>query len=296
VRVDPNFVVNLTGSLDSSTSQQAQLTAELSSGLRVASLSDDPTAVAQSALLDTARSQADTFVQTAAGVASRMQAADSTLAEVVTQITSAISTTVQGANGTQNASNTATVQQQLTAMRDSVLALANTSYSGSYLFSGSQGMTQPFTIDSGTVPATTVYAGDTQTQSITTPNGQSIQVSLAGSTALGGVLTALNQLIADFSGTSASASVTTDSGALSSALTQVSSQRSVLDSSLSRLEASSTYAQTQAANETVAQSSLVSADTAQVATQLSSSETQHQALLSVVSGLDQQTNLFGYIK
>ena len=47
MRVDPNYVFNLTAAVDQSASEEDRLTSELSSGLRVASLSDDPVAVAQ---------------------------------------------------------------------------------------------------------------------------------------------------------------------------------------------------------------------------------------------------------
>ena len=96
MRVDPNYISNLTAAVDQSASQEDTLTSELSSGLRVASLSDDPVAVAQSTLLGSSIAKDDTFVQTASGEASRMQVTDSTLGEVVTQVTSALSTAVCG--------------------------------------------------------------------------------------------------------------------------------------------------------------------------------------------------------
>ena len=296
MRVDPNYITNLTGALDQSSALQAQLTAELSSGLRVPSLSDDPAAVAQSALLNTALSQTDTYVRTAAGVTSRLQVADSALGEAVTQATSAISVAVQGAGGTLNAANYSAFGQQISGIRDSILALANTSYSGTYLFSGSQGTTKPFSLDTTTVPATTVYAGDAQVQTIATPNGQAIQVNLPGASVFAGVLDALNKLVADFASVGPGNTIAADGSALTAALGQLSNQRTVLDTSINRLQSTSTYAQTQSANVTAAQSALVAADPAQVATQLSATETQHQALLSVISGLQQQTNLFGFIR
>ena len=296
MRVDPNYLANLSSSLEQSTATEAQLTNELSSGLRISSLSDDPTAVAQSTLLNTEISQQDTYVQVASGESSRLQVADSTLGEVVTQLISAISLAAEGSNGTQTTSNQASVAQTLTGIRDTVLGLANTSYSGSYLFSGSQGTTKPFSLDTSTTPATVSYAGDNVVQTVVTPTGQSIPVNLPGSSALSGVLGALNQMIADLSSTTPStATLTTDSSALTTALGQVTSQRSVLDSSLSRLQSTSTYAQTQAANLTVAQSSLVASDPATVATQLSASETQNQALMSVISTLG-KTDLFDYTR
>jgi flagellar hook-associated protein 3 FlgL len=289
MRVDPNYVSNLTASLDQSTSEEDTLTSELSSGLRLASLSDDPVAVAQSTLLGSSIAQDDRFVQTASGESSKLQVADSTLGEVVTQVTTALSAAVGGNNGTLNASDIASVAQSLSGVRDQVLSLANTSYQGQYLFGGSQGSAPPFTLDTATNPATATYTGDNVLQYVETPNGQKIQVNLPGSSVFGvagsGVLGALNQLISDFSGGAATATITADTSALTTALGQLSAQRSTLDSSLSRLQSTSTYVQTEETQLTVAQSGLVSADPAAVATQLSTAETQHQALLSVINAL-----------
>jgi len=299
MRVDPNYVINLTAAVDQSASEEARLASELSSGLRVASLQDDPVAVAQSTLLGSSIAKDDTFVQTASNESSRMQVTDSTLGEVVTQITSALSTAVAGNNGTLNASDIASVAQKLSGIRDQVLLLANTSYQGQFLFGGSQGSAPPFTLDTSTTPATANYNGDSIMQYVETPSGQKIQVNLPGSAVFGaagsGVLGALNQLISDFSSGATTAALTADTGALTTALGQLSAQRSTLDSALSRLQTTSTYAQTEESQLKVAQGNLVSADPAAVATQLSQSETQHQALLSVINALSGPT-LFSLMK
>ena len=298
MRVDPNYVINLTAAVDQSASEEAQLASELSSGLRVASLQDDPVAVAQAALLGTSISKDDTFVQTASNEASRLQVTDSTLGEVVSQVTSAISTAVSGNNGTLNASDVASVAQELSGIRDQVLSLANTSYQGQYLFGGSQGATPPYTLDTSTNPATANYTGDNNIQYVESPNGQKLQVNLPGSSVFGaagsGVLGALNQLISDFSRGAATGAITADTSALTTALGQLSSQRSTLDNSLSRLQSTSTYVQTEESQLKVQQSTLVAADTASVASQLSSHETQYQALLNVMSALE-KTDLFDYL-
>ncbi len=299
MRVDPNYITNLTAAVDQSANQENRLASELSSGLRVASLQDDPVAVAQSTLFGSSIAKDDSFVQTASNESSRLQVTDSTLGEVVTQITSALSTAVGGNNGTLNASDLASVAQALSGIRDQVLSLANTSYQGQYLFGGSQGSAPPFTLDTSTTPATATYNGDASVQYVETPSGQKIQVNLPGSAVFGaagsGVLGALNQLISDFSSGATTASLTADTGALTTALGQLSSQRSTLDSALSRLQATSTYAQTEESQLKVAQSNLVSADPAAVATQLSQAEVQHQALLSVINALG-SGDLFSLMK
>jgi flagellar hook-associated protein 3 FlgL len=301
VRFDPNYLSSLAATIDQSSSVESNLTSELSSGLRVTSLQDDPGAAANASMIGSTIARDDSYVQSSSGTQGMLQVADSTLGEVVTQVTSALTLAVQAASGGLSASNIATIVQQLTGIRDQVISLANTSYLGQHLFGGSQGSVPPFSLDTTTVPATTIYSGDQGVQSIETPTGQKIQVSVPGSAIFGGsspgVLNALNRLIADISGGAATATVTSDSSALNASLGQISSQRSILDSSLSRIQQTSTYTQTEESELTVQQGSLVSADMATVATQLSASETQHQALLSVVNALGSSNNdLFSYMR
>jgi flagellar hook-associated protein 3 FlgL len=89
--------------------------------------------------------------------------------------------------------------------------------------------------------------------------------------------------------------VAADSAALTSALGTVNTQRSFLDTSLAQVESTSTYAQTDAVQETAAQSGLLSANTADVATSLSSAETQATALDNVIATLE-KGSLFDYVK
>jgi flagellar hook-associated protein 3 FlgL len=285
--------------LNSSTLAEQKLTSELSSGLAVSSLSDNPVAAGQASMLTSTISQDDTFVQTAATAESLMQVADSALGSVVTQLTSALSLAVEGNSGTESASDLTALSQQLGSIRDQVVALANTSYQGTYIFAGSDGNVQPFAVDTSTTPATTTYYGDTQVGSVTTENGQQIQTGLAGSAVFlapgADVMTALNNLVADFAGGTVSGTASTDIGVLQTALSNVSQQRLSLDSSLNRIQTASSFTQTDATNRTATVSTLVSADPATVATQLSSAETQNQALMSVIATVEKQS-LFDMIQ
>ncbi len=295
MRADPTYLQNLTWSLNQVTSNTNALASELSSGLRVALPSDDPIATAQSSQLATAISRADSFSQTSATEISLLQVTDSTLGEVVSQLTTAVSLSVSVSNGTNNASNISSIVQQLSGIRDQILSLANTTYQGRYLFSGSQGTT-PFTLNVSGSPAAITYNGDTNIQFIQAPGGQSLQTNLPGSSVFGAAFASLNQIIADLStGTATGATLSADSSALTSALRNVSTQRSLLDGSLSRLQSATTYNQTEEAQLKAQQSTLVSADPAAIATELKSNETQYQALLSIMSGLQKQS-LFDYLR
>jgi flagellar hook-associated protein 3 FlgL len=298
MRVDPHYVQGLVAALNQSTLSEQKLTSELSSGLRVSVLSDDPVAAGQAALLGAAISQDDSFVQTAATAQSLMQVTDSALSSVVTQLTTALAAAVGGNSGTASMSDLIALSQQLSSIRDQVVSLANTSYQGTYIFAGSKGNRQPFTVDASTSPAITTYNGDEQTDSITTENCQQIQTTLAGSAVFAApgadVMTALNNLAADFASGTPSLTSATDIGVLSTALANVSQQRSMLDSALTRLNTASTYAQTDATHRTAAASTLVAADPATVATQLSAAEVQNQALMNVIAAVEKQS-LFDYI-
>ncbi len=64
MRVDPLYVPNLVGSLDSVAATEQTLSQELSSGSRVTALSDDPGAAADNVVLTAQIAQDDTFTQT----------------------------------------------------------------------------------------------------------------------------------------------------------------------------------------------------------------------------------------
>ncbi len=138
MRVDPFFVNNLVSSLDQTQASQQQLTAQLSSGVRVNSLSQDPVASGENVLLLNQMQRDDSFTQSSSLVQGQLQIADSALGSVVSQLTSAISLATSANNGTLNASNLKSISNQIAGIRDEVLALANTSYQGQYIFGGSQ--------------------------------------------------------------------------------------------------------------------------------------------------------------
>ena len=298
MRVDPNYLANLSQAISQASSTEQKLTGELSSGLRVGTLSDDAVAVSANVSLSSSIARIDSFVQSSTREQSLLQVTDSTLGTVVSQITSAIGLGVTASSGTLSGANLSAIARQVSDLRDGVVSLANTSYLGKYIFSGSLGSTQPFVLDTTTIPATTTYQGDALTQNIETQDGQKVQVNVAGSdlfTAPGAnLLSALNKLANDITA-GAISNVQADTAALTQALSHVSEQRSTIGSSLSRLSTTTGYAESQNALLKAQQSVLLSADTAKVATDLKTVEVQHQALLSVVGALNKY-NLFDYLK
>jgi flagellar hook-associated protein 3 FlgL len=290
MRVDPFYVVNLSSALDQTQANQEQLTEELSSGLRVTSIGDDPVAAAQNVQLLNSIQQDDSFTQTTSLTQGMLQVTDSTLGSVVTQLNQALSLATQANNGTLDASDLKAISNQLAGVRDEVLSLANTNYQGQFIFGGSQTGSTPFTLDSSTSPATVTYSGDSDVSTLKSPTGQSIQLNLPGNqvftSSSANVLETLNSLIADYaSGTSGSGAA--DTAALNTALNFVSQQRVTIDNSISQLSDASSAATEQATQLTAVQTNLMQADVASVSTQLSLSESQQSALINVIAALGQ---------
>ena len=296
MRVDPSYVSNLVGSLDQAQSNEQQLTAELSSGVSITSLSQNPVASGENVLLLNQIQQDDSFTQSSNLVTGQLQVADSTLGSVVSELTSAISLATSANNGTMNSSDVQSVSNQISGILDEVQSLANTSYQGQFLFGGGQTSTTPFTTSTATSPAVTTYNGDDDINYLGTPNGQKIQLNVPGSQIFLGagsnsVFGALNSLVADYSsGTVNTAQAVSDTEALGTAMNFVSQQRVTIDNSITQTTAASdavTNVQTQL---TTAQTNLMQADIPTISTQLSLAETQQTALEDVIAQLNSTSN------
>ena len=291
MRVDPHYITNLVGSLDQTQLTEQKLTEELSSGVRFHSLSDDPISSGQNVLLLNQIQQDDSFTQSSSLVTGQMQVADSALGSVVSQLTQALSLAISANNGTMNGNNLKSIASQLTGILNEVEALANTSYEGQYVFAGGQTGTVPFSTSNATSPAVTSYSGDGNINYLHTPNGQKIQLNVPGDQIFDGagansVFKTLNNLIADYaSGTINMAQATADTEALNTALNYVSQQRVTIDNSITQLGAAAEAVTNGKTQLMVAQTNLMQADIADVATRLSLTKTQQTALESVISQL-----------
>jgi flagellar hook-associated protein 3 FlgL len=291
MRVDPSYITNLASALDQAQSNEQQYSSELSSGVRVTSLSTDPVAAGENVLLLNQIQQDDSYSSTTSQVTGQLQVADSALGSVVTQLTQAISLATSANNGTLNASQVNSVASELQGILGEVIQLGNTSYQGQYIFAGTATSTQPFD-SSGNYTVTAAEGGQT-VNFLTTPNNQKIQLNVTGSQIFTGggnssvsVMGALNALISDYSGTTVNeAQATADTSTLNAALNWVSEQRVTIDNSINQVSSSSSAATSEATQLTSAQTNLMQADVGQLSTLMSTSETQATALEDVIAQL-----------
>src|SRR5579872_3692520 len=287
MRVDPTYVTNLVSALDSAQGREQQLSNELTSCVRISSLSDDPVSAGRNVLLLNQIQRDDAFTQSSNLVTGQLQVADSALGGVVAQLNQAISLATSANNGTMSSSDVQSIASQLSGILGEVESLANSNYQGQYIFAGGRTTSVPFSTSTAVTPAVTTYGGDGDVNYLETPNGQMIQLNVPGDQIFLGatsVFGILNNLVADFaSGSVDSAQAQQDTQSLTAALNYVSQQRVIIDNSMTQLTAASGALTTEKTQLSAAQTNLMQADLATVATQLSLSKTQETALESVIS-------------
>ena len=296
MRVDPTYIRNLVSSLDQTQTSEQQLSFELSSGVSISSLSQNPVGAGENVLLLNQIQQDDSFTQSSNLVTGQLQVADSALGSVVSELTQAISLATSANNGTLNASDVQSIGNQISGILGEIQSLANTNYQGQYIFAGSVTGAAPFSTSTVTSPAVTNYAGDESLNYLEMPNGQKIQLNVPGNQIFLGsgansVFGALNALVADYSsGEVNTGQAVNDTEALNSALNYVSQQRVTLDNSITQLSAASNAVTQQQTQLTAAQSDLMQADIPTVSTQLALAETQQTALEDVIAQLESLSN------
>src|SRR5437016_4281537 len=179
LRINPNILPDLLLSLQQSKQNESTATEQLATGRSVNQLSDNPSAVATLVGNHNQAGQDDQFLQNLSSLGTRFQVADSTLSSVVQVLTRAISIGTEGANGTLSAADRQAIAGEVQGLQSQLVGLANTTYQGTYLFSGTAVTTQPFALNTTTGAVT--YNGNTSVTSVQLSNGNSISTNLPGS-------------------------------------------------------------------------------------------------------------------
>jgi flagellar hook-associated protein 3 FlgL len=295
VRVNPNPYPDLLYALNQTLQQQNTELLQLSTGRRVNLPSDDPAAAAQIVLNQQQSSQVDSYNQSIGDLSGQFQTADSTLSSVVTELQRALTLGVQAANqGTLNDADRSAIASELQGIQTQLVSLANTSYQGNYIFSGTA-QTQPFVVDD-TVSSGVRYAGNTDVNDVTIGNGYQIQVNLPGSQLFASSGADMFQSMTDLIN-----SVLTNNG-IDSAVTEVRSafdhiteQRVFYGNNTNQVNSQQTYLNSFNVQLSSQQNTLEGADISSVASNLVQTETSREAALEAI-GRRPASSLFDYLQ
>jgi flagellar hook-associated protein 3 FlgL len=293
IRLNPNLLPDLLASISQSEQNQNVATQQLASGRSVNQLSDNPSAVAALVGNHDQSGQDDQFLQNISTLQSKFQVADSTMSNVVTALTRAITLGTEGANGTLNSSDRQAIAGEVQGLITQVLSLANTTYQGTYLFAGTAVGTQPFTQTGTTVS----YNGNANTTSVQLSTGNSIGGNVPGDqlflNSSGSVFGALENLYTSLqSGNNISAAVSQVHDALST----ISAQRVFYGNGLNQINLSESFLNQDKLNLSSQENALVGVDPAKAASDLVQAQVANQSVLSATARVLNLPTLLDFLK
>ena len=294
LRVNPNLYSVILNGLQVNSQQENQALQEVASGQKLNSLSDNPAAAAS---LVTLRMQSDSdtqYLQNITSLTGSLNVAGSALSSVVEALTTAQSLGVEGANSTLNSSNRQALAQQIQGIQQQIMGLANTSYDGQYLFSGTATTTQPYAADASSASGVT-YKGNDKTNSVEISPGQAMPINLPGSQVFSNPDTGVFQSLQDlYNALNSNGDIAGAATEVQNALNYVSTQQTFYGNSVDRLNSAQTFLTQEQTQLTESESNTLDADMATAVTDLAQSQATQQALLDA-GGKISQLDLFDYL-
>lgn len=280
--------------LNSDQAQQATYEQQLSTGNVINQPSDNPAGAVQLMQLNASLARSQQYSANANDASGWLSLGTSTLNQVISTLQQAqqVVQSVSAAALSNQPGAVASLANQMSSVRQSLLNLANTTYGGQAIFAGTGNVTHAFD-QSGNY----VGGGSSPTRTI----GTGVQVSIAATgdqvfgTGTSGLLSSngiLAQIVQDLqTGTPASLNnvTTTDLQALTQATAQVTDQAASLGATYQRVQS---FAQQATNAQQALQTQMAGIDAtnvAQVATELTNSQQSYQAALWATSQLSQDS-------
>ncbi len=272
---------------------------QISTGLRVNTISDEPDSV--SAVLQ-ARADLSTNAQIQSNL-SRVKAetdgAEQALQSAVTMVEKARTLAAQGATDTASAESRQSLADQVGSILEELVGLSRTSVEGRYVFSGDADQQAPYSIDLSQTPPISTYAGGTITRQVQHPNGTRFSV---GHTAqdifdatdpANNVFTSLDALRTALMNND-SKGISDAQAVVGTSLTYLNGQLAYYGNVQNKVADATSFAASQKLQLQTHLSSLQDADLAESITELSQAQLQQTAALQVRAKMPTQT-LFDFL-
>ena len=278
----------------SAQAEQAALL-QMTTGRRVNSPSDDPSAAAAEAGVSSQSDACDQFLRSISGISTELQTADSALSSGVTALQRAITLGVEGANGTMSQTDRTTLAGEVQSISQQMLGVANLAVNGRYVFAGTADSQPPYVTVSGGV----VYQGNDSVNQVEIEPGETVAVNQPGSQLFSASGAGVFQALADLAAALQSSSSSPDDIAAAtnevrSAYDQLNSARTFYGTTLDQLNATQTFLNSEKVQLTQQTSDLVGVDMNQAATNLANAEAARSATLQAAASTG-NLSLFDYL-
>lgn len=277
--------------LQAAASRLSALQTQLSSGRKITKPSDDPVGTVAALALRGQLQRSNQYQANASSGIGWLSQVDSTLSSVQTQAQQVRTLILQGSNtGANDASSRNALADSVDQLRQSMLALANTTYEGRPIFGGT-------TAGSAAFDSSGAYVGDTGSIVRTVGANDDVQINQTGTAVFGpngGNLFDLLTTVSSDLRTNPSG-LSGDLASLDAAMSNLSAQQGQAGSVYQRVQLVQTNASKTSLQLTTELSGLQDVDVADMAIQVSSANLTYQASLQTTANI-RQTSLLDYLK
>lgn len=159
--------------------RQTETQRQLSSGYRVRDAADAPGEVPELVSLGTSLAAAQTYQSTLGKVQAEAQLADSVLGNSISLVARARSLAAQGANTITTAAERLTLAAEIQGIQEQLVAGANATSGGRYIFGGDEDQTAPYTANAASSAGVDSHSSPAATRVIVNPIGQTIYQGLS---------------------------------------------------------------------------------------------------------------------
>jgi len=285
--------------LDRVTTQLNNDQLDVSSGVRIRQVSDDPDQVSELLQARAALSSSQQISTNLTNLKTEVDTGEQTLESAVQLFDQVQTLAAEGATGTQTAATRATLAQQVQGIEQQFVGLANTQIQGRYIFSGDSDQTQPYSYDPAQADPVSAYQGSASTRVALDPHGSTFPIALTAqqifdsSDPATNVFSSLNGLVTALQNNNQSGVETSVDG-LSTVAQYLNDQLAFYGTTQDKISSATDYASTQQTELQSQLSNLQDTDMTATILDMTQSQTQQQAALGSEAQIPKST-LFDFL-
>jgi flagellar hook-associated protein 3 FlgL len=272
---------------------------ELTTGLQINNVSDDPSEIADIWQLNSELDQTQQTETNLGQVSTEVNTAQSALQSAVTLVEQAETYGAQGASDTSTATTRTDLADSLSSILQQLVSTANTSVQGRYIFSGDADQTTPYSIDLTQSSPVSAYQGSASTREVQGADGTPFPTALTAqqifdsSNAQDNVFTSITDLMQGLQNNS-DTQITASLADVQSADTYLNQQLAFYGTVQDRVTSAQTFGQNYTLQLKTQLSGVQDANEAADITNMTQAQTQLQAALQSEAQMP-RTTLFDFL-
>jgi flagellar hook-associated protein 3 FlgL len=285
--------------MDRIQARQQRAQQQLTTGLKINTISDDPDQIANLMQVRSTLAQTQQISANLGRVKTETDTGENALQNAVKLLDSVATLAAEAEPNMQTAASRSQIAGEVGADLEQLVGIANTSVEGRFIFSGDTDQTQPYTIDMTQASPVSAYAGSAATRQIQHPDGSLFQISKTAQEIFDSTDPTTNVFLAVSS--LRIALVNNDQNGINQSITDLKNASTYLNSQLAfygtvqnRVNGALDFAANLTTQLQAEQSGIQDADLTASITELNQASTQQQAALAAERQIP-RTSLFDYL-